>query len=187
MIRTFIALEINAETRDAIMDDVAELKHDFRRIKWVGPESLHVTLKFLGDVGEKDLNDIFSAVDEVAARHGPFVVDVETVGVFPNWRAPRVVWAGCGEGKDEIVSLQKNIESNLAELGYEPEKRHFNPHITLGRIKLPADGCGLFDAARGMLDTNYGFMDVDAVTVFMSEMKRSGPVYTPMHHARLSS
>lgn len=183
MIRTFIALEINAETRDAIMDDVAVLKHDFPRIKWVGPESLHVTLKFLGDVGQRDLNDIFSAVDEAAARYEPFVVDIETLGVFPNWHAPRVVWAGCGEGVDEVVSLHKDVESSLAELGYDQEKRAFNPHVTLGRIKLPADGYGLFDATRDMLNTNYGFMDVDAVTVFMSELKRSGPVYTPMHHA----
>ncbi len=185
MIRTFIALEINAETRDAIADDIAALKHSFPRIKWVGPENLHVTLKFLGDISENDLKDVFSAVDKAATLHEPFVVDVETLGVFPHWRAPRVVWVGCGEGKNEIVSLQKDVDKCLAEVGFDMEKRPFNPHLTLGRIKLPADGYGLFEAAGRMLDTTYGFMDVDNITVFMSELKRSGPVYTPMHHAKI--
>lgn len=186
MIRTFIAVELNPETRAALSLDIRVLSQKLPRIKWVDPANIHLTLKFLGDVKENDLDELFSALDEALAATSPFVIEVTGLGAFPNWRNPRVVWAGCGDGAAEASDLARLVDDACADLGYEPEKRPFNPHLTLGRVKLPADAHGLTEAVDRLDPPDYGFIDVDEVQVFMSELRRFGPVYSPMHTIALA-
>lgn len=185
IIRTFVAVEINPETRENILRDLAVLKNAAPRVKWVVKDNLHLTLKFLGDVAENDLDEVFAAVDSAAEDHEPFVVEVAGIGAFPHWRSPRVVWAGCGDGSEEAEMLQRDVDLACSELGFDPEKRAFRPHLTLGRVKLPADATGLEQTVGILGRPHYGYIDVDAVTVFMSELRRSGPVYSAMHRASL--
>lgn len=180
MIRTFIAVDVNPETRAALARDLSFLKREAPRVKWSSVDNLHLTLKFLGDVKENDLDELFSALDEALTGFEPFVIAVGGIGVFPHWRTPRIVWAGCGDGADEATRLQRVIDRACADLGYEAERRPFQPHLTLGRVKLPADADGLREAVDSLGECAYGFIDADAVCVYMSELRRAGPVYSPM-------
>ncbi|MCD8141380.1 MAG: RNA 2',3'-cyclic phosphodiesterase [Planctomycetaceae bacterium] len=180
MIRTFIAAEIGDDVRDALEADVAVLRAGAPLVKWVKTENLHLTLRFLGDVKENDLEELFDALEEGVAGIEPFALEMRGIGAFPNWRHPRVVWAGCGDGTEEAVDLAAAVEEVCVDLGYEAEKRPFRPHLTLGRVKLPADARGLEETVAAMGERVFGYIDVDAVVVFMSSLRRNGPVYAPM-------
>lgn len=177
MIRTFIAAEIPPEVRKNLAPVIARLRSAAPRVRWTQPDNLHLTFRFLGDVKETELSEIFAGLEPVARAAQPFALEVRGIGAFPNWRYPRVVWAGCGEGTEDATALAARIEDACAELGYDRERRPFRPHLTLGRVKLPADAEGLEEQPAA---ATYGYIDVDAVTVFMSSLRRTGPVYAPM-------
>lgn len=180
MIRTFIAAEINEDVADGLANDIASLKTRFPRVKWSRPENLHLTLKFLGDVKERDLEELFDALTGTVTGLAPFALEVKGFGAFPGWRHPRVIRAGCGEGSEDAAELANAVETACDDLGYEREKRPYRPHLTLGRVTLPADAAGMDAEAAKLMDKTYGFVDIDAVTVFMSSLGRAGPVYSPM-------
>ena len=185
MIRTFIAAEINEEVKQALVSDLKQLKNAAPRVKWVKPESLHLTFKFLGDVEENDLAELFAAIGEAAAVFTPFAVAVAEIGAFPNWKTPRVVWAGCEDGSEELQEVFAAVENACYSLGYPEEAKPYNPHLTLGRIKLPADSQGLLPAVEKLGKREYGYIDIDEIIVFMSDLCRGGPVYAPMFRAKL--
>ncbi len=180
MIRTFIGCGISEKLRERLGREMLRLRAAAPLVAWVKPENVHLTLKFLGDVKEDDLQELFDALAEEATGSGPFSLEVRGVGAFPNWRNPRVVWAGIGEGAEEAVGLAEMVEGVCVDLGYEAEGRVFRPHLTLGRVKRPADGYGLEEVARGLESVEFGHIDVDEVVVFMSSLRRTGPVYSPM-------
>lgn len=184
MIRTFIAAEISPEVKKELADDLIRFKVRAPQVKWSQPDNLHLTLRFLGDVKENDLEELFQALRPAVSDMQPFALEVRGVGSFPNWRHPRVIWAGCGEGSDDAVLLAGRVEEACADLGYERERRPFRPHFTLGRVKFPADAGGLEDLASDVQKV-YGFVDIDAVVVFMSSLRRTGPVYSPMARIEL--
>ena len=180
MIRTFIAVEVPEPVREKLSREIAFMKAGAPLVKWSRPENIHLTLRFLGDVKETDLEELFEAVRESVEAVAPFALEMKGIGAFPNWRHPRVVWAGCGEGEGEATGLAAAVEEACVELGYEPERRPFRPHLTLGRVKQPADAMGLAEAVRGAENKPFGYLDVDEVVVFMSSLRRTGPVYSPM-------
>lgn len=185
MIRTFIALELDEETRRALGGEIAYLKSQAPKVRWVRPENLHVTLKFIGDVPDSDIREIFDIVDDVAALHDPFSLRVAGLGCFPDFRRMRVVWAGCDAGGDNVSRIAADLQAECARYGYKPERKPFSPHVTIGRLKLPREGEMLEDALEDGRRQEYGVVDVSSITVFMSELKRGGAEYTAMHHAPL--
>jgi 2''-5'' RNA ligase len=185
MIRTFIAAEISPAVKKGLTTDIARFKILAPRVKWAEPDNLHLTFRFLGDVKETDLEELFDALEDGVSHLEPFALEVKGVGAFPNWRHPRVVWAGAGEGVDDATFLTASVEEACVSLGYDRERRPFQPHFTLGRVKFPADADGLEDIAADP-DKTYGFIDVDAVVVFMSTLRRTGPVYSPMARIELN-
>lgn len=185
MIRTFIAVEVSERIRGRLAGEIEAMRASAPLVKWSRPENLHLTLRFLGDVKENDLDELFAALREEVEGIPPFVLEMRGVGAFPNWRHPRVIWAGCGEGAEEAVELAAEVEAVCEELGYEQERRPFRPHLTLGRVKLPADAQGLESAVSEMANVEFGYLDVDSVVVFMSSLRRNGPVYAPMARLEL--
>ena len=185
MIRVFIAAEIPGRIRDALSRDMLFLKSGAPLVKWVKPDNLHLTFRFLGDVKETDLEELFDALADSVSSLPAFSLQIRGIGAFPNWRHPRVVWAGCDEGADDAVALAAAVESACVDLGYEKEKRPFRPHLTLGRVKQPSDAAGLEAIADSFRDKEFGYVDIDAIAVFMSTLRRTGPVYSPMAHIPL--
>ncbi len=138
MIRAFVALELSRTLKDGILSLIDELRGAGVRAGWSRAETLHLTLRFLGDVEEALLPDLVTALETAAAEVPPFTFDTTSMGAFPSPARPRVVWIGI-EPADELYHLQEAVERELTPLGFPREKRRFHPHITLGRIR-DADG-----------------------------------------------
>lgn len=189
MIRAFVAVELTDELRSAIgllqAQVKAELARELRRtapdarLQWVRPESIHLTLKFLGDIVEGQVEEIGQALTTVVGSQPRFSLEVGGLGVFPDARAPRVLWVGLS-GAGPVISLARSVDGALAELNFAPETRPFNPHLTLARIKEHGREVGKALAALGLLAaaSPLGRLPVRTVALMRSELKPSGAVYS---------
>jgi len=185
-VRTFVAIEATAVVRARAGELIALLRESGAGMRWVRPDAMHLTLKFLGDVEEGDLGDLCQAVVSAVARHSQFEVSFVGAGAFPRTVRPRTVWLGVRDGYDAVCALQASIESSLEEIGIEREGRRFSPHLTLGRAKHDASNRRLSDLIARSAEFDAGRMLVEEVVVFSSELRSDGPVHTPLAHAPLS-
>ena len=186
--RTFIAVDPGKPIRDRMVALQETLGRTGTEVKWVEPENLHVTLLFLGEVGDRDLPAVCRVVAECAAGQAPFPMTVERAGCFPNPRRPRVVWVGVGEGAPELVALHDALEPPLLDLGcYRREDRQYTPHLTLGRVKSDRPTDQLAAALAKQAGWKGGEVTVREVLVMGSELTPKGPVYTVLSRARLGA
>ncbi len=182
LIRAFIALDISEETRAEVARIEKELKDSGADVKWVNPASMHLTLKFLGNVREDSIAALAVKLDEIAAVNEPFDAILHDLGVFPKWDYPRVVWIGLNEGADRVKKLAKETEEAMAGEGFARDDRPFSPHITIGRVRTAKNKDKLKRIADG-LTVNPVTSRVSRVTLFRSELSPGGSVYTPLHAA----
>lgn len=175
--RTFIAIELPERVKSALTELQRELKQCKADIRWVKPDNIHLTLKFLGDTDEKILDSIVEELKAACSGYGRFDLETRGVGVFPDMRAPRVLWIGIS-GNDSLIGLQKSIEDGLAKLGFSPEKRRFSPHLTLGRFKSSSGKEGLYDKIEERKDISLGSIEVKSIFLIKSELTPSGAEYT---------
>ncbi len=187
VIRTFVAVLIAENLKEEIGRVQEHLKKLAPDVKWVACENLHVTLKFLGDVREDQVPKVCAAVDEAARAHSPFEMRISGLGAFPNPARARVVWTGIEAGYDQMRKLAETVDANLAELGFEREKRAFKSHITIGRVKASRLLGKLAEGIEEVDASNLGAQQVTCVSVMQSELLRGGPVYSPMSVSKLSA
>ena len=171
---------IDDALRPALAAAQEELRASRASVKWVEPQNLHFTLKFLGDVAEERTEAVTEALREVARRTPPFAGHVAGVGVFPSLSRPRVVWAGMTAGAEELAGLASEVEEALVPLGFERERRAFTPHLTLGRVKSVVNVSNLAEAVQRHAEADFGPLRVDAVYLMRSDLRPSGPVYSPL-------
>lgn len=177
--RTFIAVEIDDAVRDRAVALQTTLAKTGAEVKWVEPESMHVTLLFLGEVDDRELHSVCRAVTNVAAQVPPFTLAFGGVGAFPTPRRPKVVWAGITDGADQLRVLYGKLEERMLDLGcYRTEERGYTPHLTLGRVKGATDGELLAPELTKHLSWSGGRVAASQVTVFSSRLERDGPEYT---------
>lgn len=198
MIRTFLAVELPPPLKQALARLQADVRNRISRelspamrIQWVRPDAIHLTLKFLGDIPEEQVDVLKSVVGNILGSVTPFSIEVAGLGVFPDLRAPRVLWVGLsgGDGPAGLSHLATTIELSVAALGYPPESRPFNPHLTLARIKEGSREVGRALARIGLLDGNVqlGRLDVRTVALIQSELRPSGSVYTKLWEVPLGT
>ena len=186
--RLFIAIDIDEKTRKGLGDLQQQLqgKADIKKsdVKWVRPENIHLTLKFLGEVKDEKVADVCHIVKEVSGRHKNFEVDVKTVGYFGG-RSARVLWVGAGEGNEQLQQLQEDIDRQLSEAGWPKETRRFASHLTLCRIRKPAAGIKLAQVSKDYKEFKIGTIAADSVVVYQSELTPRGPVYAVLGNYKL--
>jgi 2'-5' RNA ligase len=186
--RVFIAIDIDEAIRDQLRDLQRRLqaRANVRRgdVKWVRPESTHLTLKFLGEMKDDQLAEVCDIVQEVVGRHKNFEVEVGTVGFFGG-RSARVLWVGCGEGKESLIRLQQDLEQQLARAGWPPEARKFTGHLTLCRVRNANAGAILAQVTEDFRDVRLGTIPADSVIVYQSELRPDGPIYTALARYKL--
>jgi 2'-5' RNA ligase len=186
-VRTFVAVEVSEAVRAAAAKVIRQLARCDANLKWVDPQNMHLTLKFLGEVESVELPDVCRAVEQAVAEVPGFTFDMAGVGAFPKIERPRTVWLGVSTGAEELANLQTHIEKGLKKLGYPPDNRRFSPHLTLGRVKHPGPELAeLSELVKSLSDHPAGTTEVDAVTVFSSELTREGPLYQALAHAVLA-
>jgi len=187
--RCFIAIDIDKKIRDLLGDLQRQLRGsiDVKKksdINWVNPDNMHLTLKFLGEIKDEKAADVCNIVKAVAGKHKSFELDIETVGHFGGG-SPKVLWVGTGEGSENLLKLQKDIESSLALAGWPEEAREFAGHLTICRIRHPIAGMKLAKASEDYKDFKLGTTSADSVCVYQSELKPNGPVYTRLGNYKL--
>ena len=189
-VRTFIAIELDETINAAIADLQGQLKAKVPResVRWVKPEGIHLTLKFLGDVPANRIEEIERALTQACAGFPAFSFSVGGLGCFPNPRRPRVVWVGVQEESGTLARLQKAIEDGLEKLGFAPEGRKFHAHLTLGRTQQRAssgDVRRLGQLVEEMDIGQLGQMEARAVSLIKSDLRPTGAVYTQLAAVRL--
>ena len=179
MIRVFWAIDLNQEIRSALQEFQKQVKKQLPAINWVKPESLHVTVKFVGEIGEEQLSPMQEAVTNGIKDCPPFALQVQGLGGFPNVMQPRVLWAGLSGQVNELQKLVAYVEEALIPLGIAPDSKPFHPHLTLARIKERSREIGMALARSQALDQQayFGMLNVRQLCLFRSELKPSGAVY----------
>jgi len=186
--RLFIAIDINERIRKALGDLQQQLqkKADIKKgdVKWVRPDDIHLTLKFLGEVEDEKVAEVCNITKDVAARHKRFELKIESVGYFGG-KSAKVLWVGAGEGTNNLQVLQKELEEQLALAGWPEETREFAGHLTMCRIKDPKAGVKLAQMTEEYRDFKLGVISADSVVVYKSDLMPSGPVYTVLGDYKL--
>ncbi len=185
--RTFIAVDIGDAIRASTTVLQKELAKSGADATWAAPETLHVTLLFLGEVDDRELHTVCRAVQAVAAIEAPFAMRVAGVSAFPAPRRPKIVWTGITEGAETLQRLYAALEEKMLDLGcYRKEERGYTPHVTLGRVKGEADSVTMSSEIPKRMAWEGGRTTVTEVLIFGSELTRDGPVYTVIGRAPLS-
>jgi 2'-5' RNA ligase len=186
--RVFIAIDLDEQIRKALGNLQAELrdKVDIRKsdAKWVNPENIHLTLKFLGEIKDEQVVKVCDITKDVASRHKSFELDVGSVGYFGG-KSARVLWVGAGQDCDNLIQLQQDLEGQLEPAGWPKETRKFAAHLTLCRIRNSKAGFKLAQLAREYGDFTLGTMSADSITVYQSQLTPEGPIYTTLGNYEL--
>ena len=184
--RLFVALNFPAALRQGLWDGAAPLRALDLPVRWVSPEGIHLTLKFLGEVAEGRLDEMSGALERAVRGVRPFTVAVEGFGAFRGPARPSVIWAGVG-ADPALELLQHAVERAFGPLGFPPDGRPFRPHVTLGRVRRDARTGAFADLERHLAMLTWS----DAVVVDSADLMRSttgpkGAVYEELRHGRLS-
>jgi 2'-5' RNA ligase len=190
LLRAFIAIEIPLEIKKEIAAEVANLHNGTgRAVRWVAPENIHLTLKFLGEISPASVELLSQALQAECDQHIPFDITVSGLGCFPNSHRPRIIWIGLSI-PPELNRLQHKLETATTRMGYTAEDKPFSPHLTVGRVREQATPAEL-NAIHSTLDKlhvgSLGTFTAQSVHLFKSELKPAGPVYTSLFSARLDN
>jgi len=180
-IRSFIAIELPKELKQRLAQLETQLKVDRQPwVKWVKPDSIHLTLKFLGNIAVDTTVAITRAIEASVRGIKPFHLKVKELGVFPNLKRVQVAWVGISGDTDKLTRLQKHLESNLSPLGFAAESRSFTPHLTLARLNERAspDERQAFGQLIASTRFENGDIKVDAISLMKSQLTRAGAIYT---------
>ena len=188
-IRSFIAIELPPQIRAELSSLEEKLRagqHPF--VKWVDPEGIHLTLKFLGGIPSTTVPEIIEAMTRTAQPASPFSLQLGGLGVFPNWQRPQVVWVGMGGDIDKLAGLHRDLETALSSLGFASESRRFRAHLTLGRLReraLPKDRQKFGEWVTSIkFETSLSF-EVNALSLMKSQLTPSGAIYTQLASVEL--
>ena len=179
-IRSFLAIELNENLYRSLEDLVRKLRSPRYDVRWVSPRNIHLTLRFFGEISSQDIDGVSLAAEKAALAVPPFEVNIIGLGAFPSLRSPRVIWAGI-ENPDSLVGLEKIISSELSLMAWPPPDKPFRPHITLGRVKSSRGKKELNQILEQYKGVNPGRLFVDHFSLIKSDLKPSGPAYTPLN------
>ena len=188
-IRSFIAIELPQNVKNGLaklINDLEKIRHPF--VKWVNPEGVHLTLKFLGNIPFKQVTEISKAIEEAAQEISPFHLEISGLGAFPNLKQPRVLWVGIKGEIDNLLKLQQNIDSALASLSFAEEKRPFTPHLTLARLRERASSAerkGFGDLVLSTSFENSYPFEIETISLMRSQLRPEGAIYTRLFDVKL--
>ncbi|MBN1635130.1 MAG: RNA 2',3'-cyclic phosphodiesterase [Deltaproteobacteria bacterium] len=176
MIRAFIAIPLPEEINDSIQGMVSGLREKNHAVRWVRPEGMHLTLKFLGNIDESLVEPLSLGLDDVVAKYACLELKLSGLGVFPHVRRPRIVWIGLTGDIEKLAHLAGSIDDLGFQFGIERERREFSSHITLGRLKVPT-----------MVDLGIDFTQetftATQVLLFQSKLSSQGARYSVLHRS----
>lgn len=187
--RTFIAIELSEEIREALAQVESHLKYSGADVKWVEKNNIHLTLKFLGEITEEKCEKIKAILDEIAKFTKSFEISIKDIGAFPKIDYPRVIWVGLEKGANESKVLAEKIDDALSKIGFQKESRPFAAHLTIGRVRSSKNKQALKEKVISYDNSKLTAQNpqhVSSVILFQSKLMPKGPIYTKLHEARLT-
>ena len=190
MVRAFVAVDLSGEARSALAGLIEGLQlHGATGVRWVKPEGIHLTLKFLGEIAPELVDTAMAAMEGAAQGTGPFILCLTELGAFPNASAPRVIWVGLGGGLGPLGELQQRVGEQMFLAGNLPrERRAFTPHLTLGRLTEKAGGEERLLVSRAIGEVSFQrevSWRVNEVHLMRSILTPSGALYHRLGSAPL--
>jgi len=178
--RTFIAIDIDEALRRVLTQVAGDLAQAGDKIKWVEPENFHVTLQFLGEVGDDVIREVCELAGQVARHIEPFEFSVAHLSCQPAHGPLRMIWAALDDPTGRMAELHRELGLALGELGLRQEDRRFRGHITLARIKFVRDPQRLRSAVREYGLDAFPLQHADEVVAYTSQLTAEGPIYAPL-------
>jgi 2'-5' RNA ligase len=185
--RAFIAIEVSEEIKAILAQIEAHLKYAGADVKWVRPEIVHLTLKFLGEISEEKAKEVTAALDGIARTVKPFDLTLKDIGAFPKIDFPKVLWAGLDKGALESQELASKVDEALSLIGFNKEERPFSAHLTIGRVRSSLNRAKLIEkmasSASNFQLSKISPHKVASVILFQSKLTPQGSIYTKFHES----
>jgi 2'-5' RNA ligase len=183
LLRAFISIEIpHGKVREEILKCQRTISQKEFDLKPVEPENIHITLRFLGDLRKKIIEDLKNELDKI--QFTPFIIGLEGVGVFPDYGRINVIWVGIEDGNMRLVDLYNRISHVLEELGIPPDRRGLSPHITVVRVRSGRNREILSKTVRELEGLAFGSFEVDSFHLMQSTLTPKGPIYQSLHEVK---
>ncbi len=176
-IRCFIAIKLPEGIRRSIADLIAELRKAGTDVSWVPTEKIHLTLKFLGNTDDSLIPKLKERISKKLSHYNAFYIKIGGVGCFPSEKRPRVLWVGI-ENSDLLKSIQKDIDTEVAEFGFALDNRLFSPHLTIGRLRSQKGISEMIRRFAEFRTADFGAVEVKSIHFMKSELKPAGAEYT---------
>ncbi|UCF12356.1 MAG: RNA 2',3'-cyclic phosphodiesterase [Thermoplasmatales archaeon] len=180
--RGFIAIDINVTPN--VLNLLQDITNSNADVKLVEPQNIHITLKFLGDVQEDNIDEIEQIMENSVKEIDPFTLKLSGTGVFPNQNYIRVVWIGIKDA-EIIETISTSIDERLSQLGFKREKRGFSAHLTIGRVKTAKNKQLLLKAIERYKDFEFSTQEVKSIKLKKSDLTPKGPIYTTLREVKL--
>ncbi len=177
-IRAFVAIEINKEIKNKLSEFLTQLKKIDADVKWVACENIHLTLKFLGHIGENILPALNKIINDAASCLSPFDINIENVGAFPSLKKPRVIFVCAQDKGNNLLKIYEKLDKGMEELGIKQDAKKYVGHITLGRIKSRKNIPALVNALNSGAGYFFGQEKVNYISLMQSKLTPKGPIYT---------
>lgn len=188
--RSFIAIKLPLETKNYLSQLQAQLKAAQADVKWVEPENIHLTLKFLGEIDDGQLSGIIEILNALPLKYKGYQAVISCLGCFPKLNFPRVIWVGLKEGGVETEGIVQDLEEKITKIGIPKEERKFSSHITIGRVRTPKNKDKLVKELNKFterLEGNGLEFEVNKITLLKSTLGPKGPVYDTLHEVNLKT
>lgn len=175
--RSFLGIEIPENMKKRCVSIQKSLQNRGFDIKFVEKENLHWTVKFLGDLTEKEVRKSEEIVKKIVKTFEPFKIKAQGIGVFPNFSYIKTVWVDISKNKTSFKSLIEKIDEELERKGFRKEKHEITPHLTLGRVKSGKNKKKLRKTLENMKNVKVGEMEINEITLYKSKLTPKGPIY----------
>ena len=176
--RAFIGISLPENVRAALTQLQQELATSRADVKWVEPEQLHVTLKFLDEISEQQRQQVETFLTRIAQQTPAFTMGLQAIGAFPSVSDPRIIWVGVSEGKSSVVRLAEAIEQDARTLGLKQEERPYSAHVTIGRVRSPRNTSALIERLRTAPWSPPPAWQATSITLYQSALSSTGPTYS---------
>jgi 2'-5' RNA ligase len=178
-IRSFLAFDIeNEAVRKRLAAAQQLLFQTGADLKLVEPQNIHMTIRFLGDITLNMAEKVFEEMQKV--QFAPFDAQINGLGIFPDLRYPRVVWAGITEGADQLKSVFSQLEPRLRGLGFTPDSKGFSPHLTVARVKSGKNKAQLAEFVTKNASYDFGTVKAECLRLKKSDLTPREPIYSTL-------
>jgi len=185
-IRAFIAIEIDSEIKKRLSKHIDKLKGAGADVKWVVPENIHLTLKFLGYIEEDTLPGLNKIISDAASNLESFNISIGNIGAFPSHKRPRIVYVCVEDKEDLLLKLYENLNKGVEVLGIKKESKKYVGHITLGRIRTQKNISKLTTALESETECFFGYEKINYFSLMQSQLTPKGPIYTKLNNFLLN-